>query len=115
MGRGVSDVARTYLDTMYVDDPGFHKAHNINVSTGPTFSRITTTNMMTRNVALAVLAFGLLPWACFGFAPPTTRQLQEQKQLQAFRRLSNSRILMSQGEDVSEIILFRAVIHCKQQ
>lgn len=57
--------------------------------------------MMTKNVALAFVASALLPSASVGFVPPTTRsQLQEQTQVRAFAR--NSRIFMSDNDDVSD-------------
>ena len=57
---------------------------------------------MTKNVAAALVACALLPSACVGFVPPTSRQLHEQTQVNTFNRMPSSLLFMSDSDqDVS--------------
>jgi hypothetical protein len=53
---------------------------------------------MTKTVPAALVACVLLPSACVGFVPPTSRQLHEQTQVSTFNRMPSSMLFMSDSD-----------------
>lgn len=62
--------------------------------------------IMTKTVPAALVACVLLPSACVGFVPPTSRQLHEQTQVSTFNRMPSNMLFMSDSDqDVSSHII----------
>jgi hypothetical protein len=62
--------------------------------------------IMIKTVPAALVACVLLPSACVGFVPPSSRQLREQTQVSTFNRMPRSMLFMSDSDqDVSSHII----------